>query len=299
MNQKTVSMKSVAMKVSRISILVNVILSLLKLIAGIVARSGAMVSDAVHSASDVFSTIIVMIGIRISSKESDKEHPYGHERMECVAAIVLAVILFLTGLMIGYQGLIKIISGKYGELGIPGALALWAAVISIVVKEWMYWYTRINAKKINSAALMADAWHHRSDALSSIGSFVGILAARLGFPVMDPIASVIICIFILKAAIDIFKDAISKMVDQSCDEETENRLRKIILSEPGVLAVDLLRTRMFGNKIYVDVEIAAEGSRTLTETHSIAAKVHEKIENEFQDVKHIMVHVNPYEEKHE
>ena len=177
------SMEQTAMRVSKISIVVNVLLSAGKLAAGILASSGAMLSDAVHSASDVFSTIIVMIGIRMSGKAADREHPYGHERMECVAAILLAVVLALTGFKIGASGLEKISSGNYGELAVPGILALVAAVVSVLVKEWMYWYTRFYAKKIKSPALMADAWHHRSDSLSSIGAFIGILGARLGFQV--------------------------------------------------------------------------------------------------------------------
>lgn len=287
--------EKVAMKVSFVSIAANVILSAFKLFAGVFAHSGAMISDAVHSASDVFSTIVVIIGIRISSKKSDKEHPYGHERMECVAAIVLATILAVTGLGIGYSAVAKILSGDYANLAVPGSLALAAAVISIAVKEGMYWYTRINAKKIDSSALMADAWHHRSDALSSVGALVGIAGARLGYPICDAIASLCICFFIAKAAYDIFKDAVDKMVDKACDEETENELKNCALAQEGVLGVDLLRTRVFGNKIYVDIEIRADGNETLREAHSIAERVHDSIEEEFAKVKHIMVHVNPAE----
>lgn len=287
--------QDMAMYVSRISILVNLLLSAVKLAAGIAAASGAMVSDAVHSASDVFSTVIVMVGIRMSGKAADKEHPYGHERMECVAAIILAVVLALTGLQIGSSGVRKIAAGNYGDLQVPGILALAAAVLSIAVKEWMYWYTRFYAKKINSAALMADAWHHRSDALSSVGAFIGIFGARMGFPVMDPAASVVISIFILKAAYDIFKDAVDKMVDKACDDEVEQALRNFVLDQEGVLGIDLLRTREFGNKIYVDVDIIADGSQTLAESHGIADRVHDGIEKNFEQVKHIMVHVNPQE----
>lgn len=286
-------MKAIAMRVSVISIVINVVLSLLKLIAGIVARSGAMISDAVHSASDVFSTFIVIIGVNVSSKESDDKHQYGHERLECVASIVLAVILAGTGIGIGAAGLEKITAGNYGELAIPGMMALIAAIISIVVKEWMYWYTRAAAKKINSGALMADAWHHRSDAMSSVGAFVGILGARMGFPILDPVASVVICLFILKAAYDIFKDAVDKMIDKSCDKETVERIREVILAQPGVEGIDEIRTRLFGAKIYVDVEIEADGNKTLNETHAIAESVHEAIEKSFPQTKHCMVHVNP------
>lgn len=284
-----------AMRVSLVSIIMNIILSIFKFFAGVLAGSGAMVSDAVHSASDVFSTFIVMIGIKVSSRASDKEHPYGHERLECVAAIVLSTVLAVTGLGIGYTAFTKIISGDYAAIPIPGALALVAAVISIFSKEGMYWYTRINAKKIESSALMADAWHHRSDALSSVGALIGIGGARLGYPVLDAVASLVICFFIEKAAYDIFKDAVDKMVDKACDEETENALKKCVLSQEGVLGIDLLRTRVFGNKIYVDLEIRADANETLKEAHSIAEKVHDSIEKNFTKVKHIMVHINPIE----
>lgn len=285
--------KKTAMRVSAVSIVWNVILSIFKLIAGIVGHSGAMISDAVHSASDVFSTIIVILGINIASRQSDEDHQYGHDRLECVAAILLAVVLFATGIGIGIGGINKIISGTAGKDAIPGMIALIAAVASIVVKEAMFWYTRSAAKKINSGALMADAWHHRSDALSSIGALIGIGGARLGFPILDPIASVIICVFIVKAAYDIFKDAVDKMVDKSCDEETEEKMLQLIKEQQGVLRVDMLRTRLFGAKVYVDIEIAADGDITLREGHEIAQVVHDKVEEEFPLVKHCMVHVNP------
>lgn len=292
-NHTEVDHKRIAMRVSTLSIIVNVFLSLFKLIAGIIAHSGAMISDAIHSASDVFSTFIVMIGITLSQKSSDKDHQYGHERFECIASIILAIFLLATGIGIGKVGLNAILNGHYETLKVPGLLALIAAIVSIVTKEWMYWITRIAAKKINSGALMADAWHHRSDALSSIGAFIGILGARLGYPVLDSVASLVICLFIAKAAYDVFKDAMEKMVDKSCDEDTVNEMTKLILAEEGVLGIDLIRTRLFGCKIYVDIEIAADGNLTLHESHAIAERVHDDIEAHFVDVKHCMVHVNP------
>ena len=285
--------KRTANKVSLTTIVGNALLSLLKFIAGIIAHSSAMISDAVHSASDVFSTIVVIIGIKLASKEPDKEHPYGHERMECVAAIVLSVVLFITGLGIGAGALKNIVNGNYSSLQVPGILALIAAIVSILVKEGMYWYTRYYARKIDSSALMADAWHHRSDAFSSIGALIGIGGARLGYPVMDSIASLVIFVFIIKAAYDIFKEAIDKMVDHSCDEETERQIYECVMKNENVMGIDLLQTRIFGNKIYVDIEIQADASYTLKEAHEIAEDVHEDIEHNFPKVKHIMVHVNP------
>ena len=285
--------RNVANRVSLVTIIGNVVLSVIKLLAGIIAHSSAMISDAVHSASDVFSTFVVIIGIKLASKKPDKEHPYGHERMECVAAIVLAMVLFITGLGIGLEAVKNIIHGNYGDLQVPGVLALIAAIVSIVSKEAMYWYTRHYAKKIDSSALMADAWHHRSDAFSSIGALIGIGASRMGFPVMDSIASLVIFVFIVKAAFDIFKDAIDKMVDHSCDEEIEKQIYECVMKNENVLGIDLLQTRVFGNKIYVDVEIQADASYTLQKAHDIAEAVHDDIEKNFPKVKHIMVHVNP------
>lgn len=292
-NVKAKTNEQIAMQVSANSIAVNLMLSIFKLIAGLMASSGAMISDAIHSASDVFSTIIVIIGVKISGKASDEDHPYGHDRFECVASIILAILLGVTGVGIGLTGVQKLTAGHYDTLAVPGVLALAAAVISIVVKEIMYWYTRNAAKKINSGALMADAWHHRSDALSSVGALVGIAASRMGYPLMDPLASLVICVFIEKAALDIFKDAINKMVDKACDEDTEQAIRECAEKQPGVIRVDMLKTRVFGNKIYVDLEIGADGNETLRDAHAVAERVHDHIEKEFPKVKHIMVHVNP------
>jgi cation diffusion facilitator family transporter len=283
---------ALANRVSVVSIIVNAALSALKLAVGILAHSAAMVSDAVHSLSDVLSTFIVIIGVNIAGQKSDKAHPYGHERFECVASIILALMLGLTGAGIGYGGIKSIAEGNY-ENKIPGVAALVAAVVSVAVKEWMFRYTRSAAKKINSGALMADAWHHRSDALSSIGAFVGILGAILGFPALDAAASLVICLFIIKAAYDIFMDAIDKMVDKSCDDETLRALRALVSAQSGVIAVDDIRTRIFGARMFVDIEIAADKDLALTQAHKIAESVHDAVEKNFPTVKHCMVHVNP------
>lgn len=290
---KNISAEQLATRVSVNTIIANTLLTIFKLAAGIVSHSAAMISDAVHSASDVFSTIIVIIGVRLANKRSDADHQYGHERLECVAAVILSVMLAATGAAIGFSGIKKIAAGGYIGLSAPGRLALWAAIISIIVKEAMYWYTRATAKKINSGALMADAWHHRSDALSSIGSFVGILGARLGFPILDCVASVIISVFIIKVAVDIFRDAMDKMTDKACDKKTEDEIRRTVLAQRGVLGIDDLKTRRFGDKIYIDIEILADGNLPLIEAHEIAERVHSEIEAHFPTAKHCMVHVNP------
>ena len=286
-----------ATRVSLVSITANTVLAAGKAAAGIFANSPAMVSDGVHSASDVFSSIIVIIGVRLSAKKSDRLHPYGHERFECVAAIVLAIVLVVTGCFIGAEAISRLSSGDIDKLPEPGIAAEIAAIISIAVKEGMFWYTRHYAKKIDSGAVMADAWHHRSDALSSVGALIGIVGARNGFPALEPIASLIICLFILKAAYDIFKDAVDKMIDRSCDIETEYSIRECVLKQEDVKGIDLLKTRVFGNRIYVDIEICADGNKTLCEAHEIAERVHDAVEENFPKIKHIMVHVNPAKEE--
>lgn len=283
----------IAYRISVVSIVVNLLLTVFKLTAGIVAHSMAMVSDAVHSASDVFSTVIVILGVKIGGKASDTNHPYGHERFECVAAVVLAVVLAGTGCVLGYGGVRTLVRGKYDALPTPGVLALVAACVSIAVKEGMFWYTRAGAKKINSSALKADAWHHRSDALSSVGAFAGILGAKLGVPVLDPVASLLICALILKASVDIFIDAVRKMTDEACDSQTVERIDAVIRSQDGVDDVDKILTRKFGDRIYVEAEISVNGDLPLRAAHDIARAVHYAIEAGLPQVKHCTVHVNP------
>ncbi len=207
----------------------------------------------------------------------------------------LFLTLLVTGLGIGKVGLQNILSGNYDQLAVPGTIALAAAVVSIVTKEAMYWYTRHYAKLLNSAAFMADAWHHRSDAFSSIGSLIGIGGAMLGFPVLDAVASVVICLFILKVAYDILMDAMKKMLDTSGGKEYEEKLEDYILKQKGVSGIDMLHTRMFGNKMYIDLEISVDADKSFREAHAIAENVHSNVEKDFPNTKHIMIHVNPAE----
>ncbi len=281
-------------KVSQVGIFGNVLLAAFKLFAGIYGKSGAMVSDAVHSLSDVFATLIAYIGVRLSKRQEDAEHPYGHERFECVASLFLGLILAATGIGIGYTGIRKLFFA-HEALAIPTLLPLIAAVTSIVVKESMYWYTMYYARKLDSPAFKADAWHHRSDAISSVGSFIGIGLAKIGLPAMDAVASLIICILILKVACDISRDAISKMLDTSCGKDMERDICSFVEEQPGVGRVDLLHTRQFGNVIYVDLEIAVRGDISLMDAHAIAERVHGAVEQRFPKVKHVMIHVNPQE----
>ena len=290
---KSLNEEKIVKQISSVDIAGNVALSAFKLFAGIYGHSGAMVSDAVHSLSDVFATLIAFIGVRLSKKSADDDHPYGHERFECVASLLLGTVLLLTGLAIGKSGLGNILSGDYTSLAVPGTIALVAAVISIVVKEAMFWYTRHYAKLLNSSAFMADAWHHRSDAFSSIGSLIGIGGSMLGFHVLDPLASVIICVCILKVAVDIIKDSVRKMLDTSCGENYDNTLKNYIAAQDGVKSVDSLHSRMFGNKVYIDLEISVDRDLPLHEAHDIADRVHDNVEKNFSNIKHIMIHVNP------
>lgn len=292
-DSRPVNEAAIIRNLSLVSVIGNAILSGLKLFAGIVGNSGAMISDAIHSFSDVLTTLIAWIGVKVSKRAADQSHPYGHERMECVASLILGIVLMATGIGVGKVGVGNILSGQYETLSVPSTIALAAAIVSIVGKEAMYWYTRYYAKLIHSAAFLADAWHHRSDAFSSIGSLIGIGGAMLGFPVMDSVASVVICLFIVKVAYDISKDALIKMLDTSCGEDYEKRLSAHIADQEDVASVDLLRSRMFGNRVYIDLEISVDGTKSLYEAHEVAERIHRDVERQFPDIKHIMIHVNP------
>lgn len=284
--------EKIALSVSNWSILSNILLTGLKLLAGFIANSAAMISDAIHTASDVLSTLVVIVSVKIANKKSDSDHQYGHERFESLGSLILAIMLLATGLAIGWGG-IETLWKPSTSLTIPGALALYAAILSIIVKEAMYWYTIVAAKKINSTALKADAWHHRSDALSSIGALLGIGAAQLGYPLGDPVASLLICLCIIKTAWDIGKDAVEKLTDKSCDPETVKAMCSVAAAQKGVIAVKELKTRLFGTKAYTDITIACDGNLTLHDAHHIGEKVHLAIERNFPQVKHCNVHVDP------
>ncbi len=284
--------KRIIRNLSRVGIFGNILLAAFKLFAGIIGKSGAMVSDAVHSLSDGFATLVASIGDRLSKLQEDAEHPYGHERLECVASLILGLILAGTGVGIGYAGLRKLFFDRTAA-EIPTFLPLIAAVVSVIVKEAMFQYTMFYAKKMNSSAFRADAWHHRSDAISSVGAFIGIGLAKLGMPFMDPFAGLIICAMILKVAYDIIKEAVFNMLDTSCGDAFEQKIRDFVLQQPGVERIDLLHSRQFGNRKYLDLEIAVKGNLPLADAHAIAESVHGEIEQEFPSVKHVMIHVNP------
>ena len=292
-NDKTNAVKIIN-KVAIVTIVVNLVLSIGKFAAGIVGNSTAMVSDAVHSASDVLSTFIVLIGARIAVKSEDRDHNYGHDKFENIASIILAMMLFATALALGYAGIQSIISATKGEFVKPSYIALVAAIVSIVVKEGMYWYTIYYAKKLDSQALKADAWHHRSDAFSSVASFIGILGAILGVLVLEGIATLFIAVLIIKVSYDIVKVVIKQLTDHAAPEELVGRIYKTIDEDKDVMNIDVLKTRISGSIIYVDAEIAVDSSLNIVDAHAIAERVHDKIEQDFKEVKHIAIHVNPY-----
>lgn len=281
-------------KVSMVTIFTNIVLALFKIIAGILGHSSAMLADGVHTLSDVLTTIIVVIGLKVSSKEADEEHPYGHEKYESVFAKILSILLLLTGVYIGYEAIRILISGEFSE---PGRIALVAALVSIGVNEIMYWYTIKTAKKIGSISMEADAWHHRSDAFSSIGTFVGILGARMGVPALDPIAGIIVSFFVIKVGIDLYLKSVRELVDESADDKTIKKIIKKTNSVKGVRGIKNLKTRIFGNKIYVDIEILVDAFITVKKGHDISEKVHDKLELEIDDIKHCMVHIEPFEKQ--
>lgn len=287
--------KKLAYKISIKSMAMNLLLCVLKMAFGVIIKSASLVSDAIHSLSDIFSTLVVLIGIRISSKPADKTHPYGHEKIETVIAFMLGIMLFVIGGKIAYDGTVSIftmqtVSAQQTLLNIG---AIMVAVISILGKEWMYRFTIKCAKQIGSGAMRADAWHHRADALSSVGSLIGVVGLRLGFPIVDAIACLVISLFIFKAAYNIVSDAFRNIVDCTCSDEVVQSIEKVIESNKQVLSIDMLKTRRYGSKIYIDLEITLDKSLTFVESHDIAATIHDNVERQVENVKHCMVHVNP------
>ncbi len=280
--------------VSLVNLFSNIGLSIIKMFAGILGHSAAMISDGFHSLSDVAGTLIVMAGARVSHRAADKNHPYGHERFECVASIVLGNILLIVGLSIGKTGVQSIMHPE--KIAVPTMLPVIVAVIAIVVKEILYHFTMRAAKKMNSVSLKAQAWDHRSDSLASAGGLVGIVGARLGIPVLDPAASIVIGILIIKAAVDVFRETINQLVDRACPDDLVEQMYAEVESVPGVMHVDDLRSRQFGAKIYVDVDITMDGHLSLYDAHKTAREVHDILEKGHPELKHCMVHVNPDEE---
>lgn len=278
------------------TLVLNLVLGSIKLAAGILGRSNAMIADSIHSFSDCATTVAVIAGLKMASKSADADHPYGHEKYELIFANILSIILGVTAVKIGYDAFQVILTGSYG---VPGWAPLAAAVFSILVKEGMYRVTLRKAKKIGSVAMEADAWHHRSDALSSVGAFAGILGARLGAPILDPLTGLVVSLLVLKVGIDLYRKSVFGLVDSSTDEETVAEIKSLLEDVDGILAVSGLKTRVFGASAYADVTIKVDGQKSVEEGHDIATIAHNCIEANLPQIKHIMVHVEPMTSTHD
>jgi len=276
---------------------VNVVLLVFKFVAGILGHSAAMVADAVHSLSDFVTDVIVLVFVHISGKPEDKSHDYGHGKYETLAMTIIGMALLVVAIGIVYSGLTKIMAWIGGEqLEAPGMLAFWAALLSIVLKETVYHYSMVKARQLHSQALEANAWHHRSDALSSIGTAVGIGGAILlgqRWTVLDPVASVIVGMFIVKVAIDLLRDGIGDLMEQSLPEEVENEMLQLVASLPGVVKPHDLRTRRIGNHYAIELHILMDGDISLHEAHEKASEVEDLLRHQYGDETHVAVHVEP------
>ena len=280
-----------ATKVTLISIMWNIILTLIKILGGVVGKSNAMIADGLHSASDIISSLGVLIGNKIARTPHDKEHNYGHEKAETLVSFLLSMLLIYVALTISFNGVNSLLHLE--NVQVPTFLPLIISVISIGIKEYQYRITIKVAKKINSPSLKAAAWHHRSDALSSVAAFIGIGGSLLGFKALDPIATVIVGLFVAKVGLDIFKEAINELMDYSIDEKDESQIVSIANSTEGVLNIGELRTRKHGSMAYVDLTICVNKDLTVLEGHEIANKLEISILEELQIVKGITVHVEP------
>lgn len=278
-------------KVTIQSILWNIFLTIIKIFAGIFGKSSAMISDGLHSASDIISSVGVLIGNKIAKTPNDKEHNYGHEKAETLVSFLLSILLIIVSLKIGWGALQSLFN--LDSVQVPTALPLIVSIISIGIKEYQYRITIRIANRINSPSLKADAWHHRSDALSSIAAFIGIGGAMLGFKALDPIASIVVALFVAKVGFDILKDSTNELMDYSIDDEQEEQIRKIAEKIDGVINLGELRTRKHGAMAYVDLTICVDGSLTVKEGHDIAHKLEKRMVDEMEFIKGITVHVEP------
>lgn len=276
---------------------VNVVLLLFKFVAGIVGHSAAMVADAVHSLSDFVTDVIVLVFVHISGKPKDKSHDYGHGKYETLAMTVIGLALLVVAIGIVYSGMTKIIDWANGtDLEAPGILALWAALLSIVLKESVYRYSMVKARELNSQAVEANAWHHRSDALSSLGTAIGIGGAIfLGrrWTVLDPIASVVVGMFIVKVAIDLLRRGIGDLMEQSLPDAVEEEMLQMVGAIPGVVEPHDLRTRRIGNHYAIELHIRMDGDMSLRESHDKASEVENMLRNRYGEDTHVAVHVEP------
>ena len=297
MESKTPSREKEIYKVTVVGSVVNFLLLVFKFFAGIAGHSAAMLADAVHSLSDFVTDIIVIIFVRISNKPEDKDHDYGHGKYETLATAIIRILLLCVGFGILWNGASSIYDFFHGEqLGEPGMLALIAALVSIVLKEILYQYTVIKGRKLNSQAVIANAWHHRSDALSSIGTAVGIGGAILlgdKWRVLDPIAAVVVSIFIMKVAIQLLIPCVDELLEKSLPDEVEREIEQAALSFPGVSQPHHLRTRRIGNQYAIELHVRMDGKISLEEAHRTATGIERKLKEMFGEGTHVGIHVEP------
>lgn len=277
--------------------IVNIVLLVFKFIAGILGHSAAMIADAIHSLSDFLTDIIVIVFVRLSSKPADHDHDYGHGKYETLATSVIGMALAVVAVMLGWDGIEKIIYVMQGnQLESPGIIALWAAILSIVLKEWIFRATRKVAKEENSKALEANAWHHRSDALSSIGTAVGIGGAVMlgnNWAILDPIAAIVVCILIIVTAFKIIRQASGELLEESLPKDIEDRIEQIAYQDPLVSDIHKLHTRRIGNIIAIEMHLRMPSDVTLAESHIHANSIEKSLKQEFGNGTHIMLHIEP------
>ena len=277
--------------------IVNIVLLVFKFIAGILGHSAAMIADAIHSLSDFLTDIIVIVFVRLSSKPADHDHDYGHGKYETLATSVIGMALAVVAVMLGWDGIEKIIYVMQGnQLESPGIIALWAAILSIVLKEWIFRATRKVAKEENSKALEANAWHHRSDAMSSIGTAIGIGGAVMlgdSWAILDPIAAIVVCILIIVTAFKIIRQASGELLEESLPKEIEDKIEQIAYQDPLVSDIHKLHTRRIGNIIAIEMHLRMPSDITLAESHIHANSIEKSLKQEFGNGTHIMLHIEP------
>ncbi|WP_294389228.1 cation diffusion facilitator family transporter [uncultured Clostridium sp.] len=279
-------------KVTLITILLNIGLTILKILAGILGNSTAIIADGLHSASDIITSIGILIGNKISRKPRDDEHQYGHEKAESLVSFILAAVLIIVALKIGYDGVKELFN--INDILIPNALPLIVALISIGVKEYQYQITIRVAKRINSSSLKADAWHHRSDALSSIAAFVGIGGAMLGFKILDPIASIIVAIVVVKVGANILKSACNELMDSSISKQDICEIESLVDKDDEIYGIKDFKSRKYGSVAYIDMSILIDNKKTLEEAHDIADNLEKIIISNLGYIKEINIHTEPY-----
>lgn len=287
-------------RVTVVGFFTNLILTIGKIIAGIIGRSGAMVADGMHSLSDFATDIIVLVFVRVSSKDYDSSHQYGHGKFETFATMLISFALMVVGFGIFWSGLQKVISSIKGEvIEQPGVIALVAAIVSIVSKEALYWYTIKTGKNVNSQAVIANAWHHRSDAFSSIGTALGISGAiYLGekWRVLDPIAGIIVSFFIMRVAWEIAKPSIKELLETSLPDEEVNEISSIIKNVSGVKDFHKLKTRKIGNLTAIEAHVKVNKDLSVESSHNIASEIEKLLRNKYGPQTHIGIHIEPYYE---